>query len=249
MAAPALAQEAGDEAPAADMDVGAEAGNRLHLQAELAGDARMRGISWSAGNPAATVRARAGVVDGFELGASVATLRGSARHGGADLGMQLSGGWVRDVGNGWQLGLAARGYLFGGRAALNYAEVEADASYRLGPALVHASMAYAPRQAAIGGDNLHASLGVDIGVPATPWTVFTGVGHSRGAVDGALRAARLRPGGAYWNWWLGTEWVRGPVALGASWTDTSINEGAIVQGPFVDRHLGSRLTAYVRLDL
>lgn len=248
-AAPALAQEIGDEAPAAEIVAGGGTGRPVSLQLEVAGDNRLRGLSWSAGKPAASVRARAGIGDGLELGASAALLRGSLRHGGADLGMQLSGGWAREIGNGWQLGLTARGYLFGGRAALNYAEVEAEASYRLGPALMRAGAAYAPRQTAIGGDNLSLSAGVDIGVPTTPLTIYGGVGHSLGATSDAVRAARLRPDGAYWNWWLGAEWVRGRAALGASWTDTSIADGAVVPGRYSDPHVGSRLTGYLRIDL
>lgn len=209
------------------------------FQLEVASDERVRGLSWSDGRAAATLAARVPVLADIEASASATTLRGSARHGGGDALLRIGAGWSREVGS-WSLGLGATGYVFAGASGHNFAEVEARAGYSLGPASLRGTLRYAPQQAAIGGSNLHVALDADFGLPGTPVTVYGGVGHSSGAVSDPFRAARLRPGGAYWDWSLGGEWVQGPAALGAKWTSTSV-------GPGWD-HAGSRLTGYVRLD-
>lgn len=232
-AAPAFAQ---------DMTDPPTQGPRFQL--EVASDERVRGLSWSEGKAAATLGARVPVVAEIELSASATTLRGSARHGGADALLKLGAGWSREVGSGWRLGLGATGYVFAGASGYNYAEVEATGAYSLGPATLRGALRYAPEQAAIGGSNLHVALDADFGLPGTPITLYGGVGHSSGSVSdppNALgRARRLRPGGDYWDWSLGGEWIAGPAALGVKYTDTSVDAGW--------RHAGSRVTGYVRLD-
>lgn len=210
------------------------------FQLEVASDERVRGLSWSEGKAAVTVGARVPVLADVELSAAATTLRGTARHGGADALLRLGAGWSREVGSGWRLGLGATGYVFAGASGYNYAEVEARAGYSLGPATLRAALRYAPEQAAIGGSNLHAAMEADFGVPGTPVTLYGGVGHSSGNVSDPPRAQRLRPGGDYWDWSLGGEWIEGPAALGVKWTDTSA-------GPSWS-HAGARVTGYVRLD-
>lgn len=214
------------------------------FQLEVSGDERVRGLSWSQGKAAATVGAFVPLPGAFEVSAAATTLRGSARHGGADALLRLGAGWSREIGSGWRLGLGATGYVFAGASGYSYAEVEARAGYSLGPATLRAALRYAPEQAAIGGSNLHAALDVDVGVPGTPVTLYGGVGHSSGSVSDQLRAQRLRPGGDYWDWSLGGEWVQGPAALGLKYTDTTIGSGI---GPGWS-HAGARLTGYLRLD-
>lgn len=226
---PALAQDVTDPP---------EQGPRFQL--EVASDERVRGLSWSEGKAAATLNSRLPMATDIELNASVTTLRGSLRHGGADALLRLGTGWSREVGAGWRLGLGATGYVFPGASGYSYAEVEASAGYSLGPATLRAVLRYAPEQVAIGGSNLHVGLDADLGVPGTPVTLYGGVGHSRGSVSDPLRAQRLRPGGDYWDWSFGCEWVQGPAALGLKYTDTTVSP--------VGRHAGARITGYVRLD-
>lgn len=224
-------------------DPPAAAGPRFH--GEVASDARVRGLSWSDGRPAATLGAWVPLGESLAASAAVTTLRGSARHGGAEGGVALGAAWSRDAG-GWQLGLGATGQLFTGRSDLAFVELEGRAGYSLGPARLRGSLRYAPVQRAIGGSNLHLALDAEAGLPGTRWTLLGGVGHSSGAVRDPLLAARLRPGGAYWNWSLGAERIEGPLALGARWTGTSAGDAPL--SPYSDRHTGSRLTGYLRLD-
>lgn len=210
------------------------------FQLEVASDERIRGLSWSDGKAAATIGARVPVAADVELSASAITLRGSARHGGADALLRLGAGWSRELGSGWRLGLGATGNVFIGAGGYNYAEVEASAAYSLGPATVRSTLSYAPEQAAIGGGNLHVALDADFGLPGTPVTLYGGIGHSSGRVTDPLRSQRLRPGGDYWDWSLGGEWVKGPAALGLKYSDTTVASGW--------NHAGARVTGYVRLD-
>jgi hypothetical protein len=233
VAAPALAQDLTD--PPAE-----GSGERPRFSFEVASDERVRGLSWSEGKAAATLGARVPVAADFELGASATTLRDSARHGGADALLKLGAGWSREVGSGWRLGLGATGYAFAGASGYSYAEVEGTAAYSLGPATVRAALRSAPPLAAIGGSNLPVVLDADFGLPGTPVTLYGGVGHSSGAVSDLLQSARLRPGGDYWDWSLGGEWIAGPAALGVKYTDTTVSS--------VWSHAGARVTGYVRLD-
>lgn len=235
LAAPASAQDVTD--PPAGDDFGA----RPRLQLEVNGDERVRGLSWSEGRATASVGAFVPLPAGLELSGSATTLRGSVRHGGADALFKLGAGWSGELGAGWRLGLGATGYVFAGSAGgQSFAELEARAGYSLGPATLRAALRYAPAQAAIGGSNLHAALDLDVGLPGTPVTLYGGVGHSSGSVSDPVRTARLRPGGDYWDWSLGGEWVAGPAALGVKYTDTTVAP--------VWRHAGSRVTGYLRLD-
>jgi hypothetical protein len=125
---------------------------------------------------------------------------------------------------------------------------QAGAAYALGPASLDLYASYAPSQAAIGGDNLYLSAGLDSGIPATPVSVYAGVGRTIGGGAGD-RARRLRPAGDYWDYRLGAEYVLGPGTLGLRLTTTSIDTDALPPGAFVDRDVGTRVAGYLRLSL
>lgn len=213
----------------------------------VSSDDRRRGLSWSGGKAALDAAVYVPLGNAFTIGAEAMTLRGSRRHGGADAGVDLSAGYRRDSGP-WQLTAGAVGHVFPGEGRLDYVEVEAGAGYLIGPAQLGLHVSYVPSQNAIGGDNLYLGAGADVAVPGTPFTLIGGIGRSSGSVDNAVRAMRLRPGGTYWDYRLGVEHVRGPLAAGLRYTDTSIDRGAVA-GPYVDRHHGARVAAYLRLSL
>ncbi|MFW2830454.1 TorF family putative porin [Sphingomonas sp. ID0503] len=217
------------------------------LSIEVASDDRRRGLSWSDGRPALTASGYLPVTGGLDLEAAASTLRGSARHGGADLGIDAGLRYRHDLG-GWRLSAGLLGHAFADRSALNYAEVTARAAYQIGPAVFGGSLAYAPRQNAIGGDDLYIAADAELALPGTPWTFRAGAGRSSGETRNGLRAARLRPGGSYWDYHLSAEHVRGPLTAGLRFTATSIDSDEAA--PAVDdRHIGSRLTAHLRFDL
>ncbi len=216
---------------------------------EVATDERRRGISWSDGDlaPAASVTARA--PSGFDVGVRVTGTRGDPRHGGADAVADVTGGFAREIGGGLRLDGFVTGHLFAGAAGrMDYVEGGVGASYALGPAEIGVDARYAPDQAAIGGDNLWIGARARVGVPATPFTVNAGVGHSTGSVDDWQRAARLRPGGDYTDWSLGVDHITGPVTVGLLYTGTDLDDRTLASPYANARHAGDKVTARLAVN-
>ncbi|WP_085808642.1 TorF family putative porin [Sphingomonas sp. TZW2008] len=232
---------------AAAVPVAAMAQVSLGASVEAATDERRRGISWSDGDLAPAASVRAGLPAGFDLGVRVTGTRGDPRHGGADAVAEVTGGFGGDVGSGLRLDGFVTGHLFVGAAErLDYVEGGLGASYALGPAEIGVDARYAPDQAAIGGDNLWVGARARVGVPATPFTLHGGIGHSLGSVDDPRRAARLRPGGSYADWSLGVDHITGPLTIGVDYTGTDIARDRLVASPFAGaRHVGDKVTARV----
>lgn len=204
------------------------------LDAEITTDLRRRGIGWSGGRPAAEAYAviPLGGILSAEIGA--ATLRGSARHEGADL---LGEAALRaTVATGpWQLWGDVIGHGFaGGTGPLQYAEVRAGAGYSLGPAQLGVQTAWAPAQGATGGSNLYVGARLSVGIIGTPWTLTAGAGRSTGTSDGTGRSSRLRPGGDYSDFRIDADYVRGALTLGISATATSIDRDRITDPAAAD---------------
>lgn len=223
---------------------------RPALSVQLSTDDRERGISWSDGD--ASLRGTASIPlgdQGFSTYASVATVNDSPRHGGAAVGIDVGASYARYVGP-VRLDAGITGHFFpGSERALNYLELGGGAGFSLGPVQLDGFGRYAPKQSAIGGDNLYLGAEGRLGIPVTPFTLIAGIGRSSGNVDSTLRAARLRPGGNYMDWRLGVEHVTGPLVLGVDYVDTDISDRAIVASPYADgRNVDSRLLARVGLN-
>ncbi|MBJ6122453.1 hypothetical protein JAO74_11690 [Sphingomonas sp. BT553] len=214
---------------------------------EIATDERRRGLSWSDGDAAISADLAVPVAGLIATGRVVST-RGSDRHGGADAVTDLSLGSERDVGP-VIVRLRATGHLFiGATGGMDYYELGIGGRYTLGPMLFDAGIEYVPSQRAIGGDNVYLRAGVSAGIPATPFTISAGIGHSTGGTDEPARAARLRPTGDYTDWRLGIDHVRGPVTLGIDYVGTDIDRSRAAL-PFADRsNSGDRLLARARLS-
>ncbi|TKW75011.1 MAG: hypothetical protein DI610_05020 [Staphylococcus hominis] len=213
---------------------------------DVATDENRRGLSWSDGrvSPSADLFATLG---GFEASARVASLRGSARHGGADAVGDLS------VGHRWMLGpvnLRAQGiaHLFAGAdGRQDFVEGGVDADYAIGPLQLGAGGLVAPAQRAVGGTNWHLFASAAAAVPGTPVTVNAGVGRTSGPDDRA-RADRLRPGGDYTNWRLGAEYNQLRWSLALDYIGSDVDMSRI--GPLGDRwdDASDRLVARARLS-
>ncbi len=193
---------------------------------EVTTDYRQRGISWSGGRAAASAALGADFGGGFRADAAATTLRGTARHGGADAGLDLSAGYRIDRGALWLDG-GVVGHVFpGGRGARDYAEVQGAVSTLIGPADLTLSADYAPDQAAIGGDNLYVRAGARVAVVGSPVTLSAHVGRSSGDADGSGRAWRLRPDGRYYDWGVAADYVLQRITLRLAYSDTDIRERA-----------------------
>ena len=192
------------------------------LTVEAASDERRRGLSWSDGDPALRGALSVPVAGGLTLDGAATTLRGSARHGGADAVLDLGATYVRQVG-GFRLTAEGRYHLFPGASHQGYGEIGGIAGFSLGPANIDLGARYAPRQSAIGGDNLYLSSSAAVGVPGTPFTLSGHVGRSSGDVRNPSAAARLRPAGVYWDHGVSIDWYQGRWSAGLRYADTDID--------------------------
>jgi hypothetical protein len=228
--------------------VSAQAQSAAGAQVSLEGvtDLRKRGLSWSDGKPAVTLSATVPVSYDFSVDADAASLRNSARHGGADLGLTIAPRYTIEAG-GWGLTAGARGNVFIGRAGMSYVELVAEVERTLGPARLVVGADFAPSQNAIGGHNLHLGADLSVGVPGLPLTIYGGLGRTSGSNDGKPRVSRLRPGGSYWDHRVGIEHAKGALTMGISYTGTSIDADEVDRlSPYYDGHHGSRVLAYMR---
>ncbi|WP_255325604.1 MULTISPECIES: TorF family putative porin [Sphingobium] len=219
----------------------AQYGDGVSATVEVASEERRRGLSWSDGDPVVRGSVSVAVAEGLSLDGTAVSLWDSARHGGADAAVDLGAAYGRQMG-GWRLSAEGRYHLFPGASGQGYGEIGVGAGFLIGPASVDFSGSYAPRQSAIGGDNLHLSASAAVGVPGTPLTVSARLGRSSGNVRDPLRAARLRPDGAYWDYGVGVEYLKGRWIAGLRYADSSID------GPGA-RHAGASLIGRVGFSL
>jgi len=211
------------------------------LTIDAMSDDRRRGLSWSDGDPALRAALSVPVASGLSLDGAATTTRRGARHGGADAAIDLGATWLHQLG-GWRLGAEARYHLFPGASGQGYGEAGATAGVTLGPASVDLAARYAPRQSAIGGDSLYLSAGAALGLPGTPFTLSGHVGRSTGDTRDPTRAARLRPGGNYWDHGVALDWYGRRWSAGLRYADTDIDAPGVA-------HAGATLIARVGLML
>lgn len=220
---------------------------------EAVTDLRERGLSWSAGKAAMRAEATVPLTESLALDLEATSLRSSVRHGGADLGVTVAPRIDLASRGGWTLSAGANGRAFLGASGLGYGELTSDLSYSIGPARLGIGASFAPSQKALGGSDLYLEANAAIGVPGMPLTIYGGGGHSSGSKRPGLLAAervqRLRPDGAYWDHYLGAEYQYDRLAIGLRHTGTSIAAAPLPgdgTGRYLDRHTGSRVTAYLR---
>ena len=219
----------------------AQYADRVSATVEAASDERRRGLSWSDGDPVLRGTVSVPVTVGLSLDGAAGSLWGSDRHGGADAVVDLGATYARQIG-GWRLSAEGRYHLFPGASHQGYGEVGAGAGFLIGPASVDLNGSYAPRQSSIGGDNLYLSASAAVALPGTPLTVSARVGRSSGGVRDAVRAARLRPDGTYWDHGVSVDYWKGRWFAGVRYANSSID------GPGA-RHAGATVIGRVGLSL
>lgn len=213
---------------------------------EFETDHRERGLSWSDGKAAFGLEASLPVTYDLALDLDAVTLRDSARHGGADVGLTIAPRYTLRTG-GWDMSAGVRGNVFIGRSGTSYVELTGDVARTLGPAQLVVGAAFAPAQDAIGGSNLYIDAQLSASLPGTPVTLYGGIGHTSGSSRNDPRVARLRPGGDYLDHHLGAEYTAANLAAGVRYSGTSIGADEVDSlSPWTDRHTGSRVMAYLR---
>lgn len=183
-----------------------------------------------------------------EASARIVGIRDSARHASADAVADLELGAVTDAGPFRLRGHVTAHVFAGARERMDYVELGGRASYTLGPLQLGAGAVYAPGQRAIGGDNFYLFASANAGIPATPLSASASVGRSSGSTDDVVRAARLRPLGAYTDWRLGLEYNRFPFSLGVDYIGTDLARRTTTY-PFAGLgNSGDRVMGRVRLS-
>jgi len=203
----------------------------------LVSDYRFRGVSQSDEEMALQGGITVAHRSGFYGGAWASNLAGWGTFGGANLELDLFGGYKRTLGGGGggTIDVGLTWYMYpGGASNTDFAEPYAKLSGTIGPASLLAGVAYAPKQRALGNfsatpssrgqskDNLYLWGDAAVGVPTTPLTAKAHIGYSEGNPGLGPNGTSVAPTGRYWDWMLGADYVLGPVTLGVAYVDTDI---------------------------
>jgi len=226
LATPALAQDKTD--PPKDLVVSGSVG--------LVTDYRFRGVSQSDNDPALQGGITVTHKSGLYAAIWSSNLAGWGTFGGANIELDLIGGYKMPIGGGGALDVGLTWYMYpGGADKTDFAEPYVKLSGTAGPLNLLAGVAYAPKQEALGNfsatpqsrgqseDNLYLWGDANAGIPNTPVTLKAHIGYSDGNPGLGPNGTSVAPTGKYWDWMLGTDFVLGPVTLGAAYVDTDIS--------------------------
>lgn len=223
--------------------------------AALVSDYRFRGVSQTDKDMAVQGGFTVTHDSGFYVGTWGSNLSGWGTFGGANMELDLYGGYTADLG-GATLDVGLTWYMYpGGLSNTDFAEPYAKISTTTGPVNLLAGVAYAPKQEALGNysntansrgqkrDNLYLWGDANMGIPDTPLKVKAHLGYSKGNPGLGPNGTSLSPTGEYLDWMLGAEGVVGPFTLGVSYIDTDISkaESAYIQPNFSSTKNGSSI--------
>lgn len=221
----------------------------------LVSDYRFRGVSQSNKHMAVQGGLTATHSSGFYAGAWGSNLAGWGTFGGANMELDLFGGFKKKIGAA-TVDAGLTWYMYpGGASDTDFAEPYIKLSGTLGPASLLAGIAYAPKQQALGNysntpqsrgqkkDNLYLWGDASTGIPGTPVTLKAHLGYSKGNPGLGPNGTSLAPTGEYADWLLGADYVLGPVVLGVAYVDTDISkrEAAYLQPNFSSTKNGSSI--------
>jgi uncharacterized protein (TIGR02001 family) len=202
----------------------------------LASDYRFRGVSQTDEEMALQGGITVAHESGFYVAAWGSNLAGWGTFGGANIELDLVGGYKMDLGGG-ALDVGLTWYMYpGGLPKTDFAEVYAKLSGTAGPVGLLAGVAYAPKQEALGNfsntpqsngeseDNLYLWGDATAAVPGTPATLKAHIGYSDGNPGLGPNGTSLAPTGTYFDWLLGLDVAVGPLVLGVAYVDTDITQ-------------------------
>jgi uncharacterized protein (TIGR02001 family) len=214
--------------------------------AAIASDYRFRGVSQSDREMAVQGGITVAHQSGFYAGVWGSNLAGWGTFGGANMELDLIGGYKVPIGRNATLDVGLIWYLYpGGADKTDFAEPYAKLTGTAGPATLTAGVAYAPKQQAIGrwyatgadaaagtytdpgdkDDNLYLWGDAAVAVAGTPFTAKAHIGHSRGQDGLGPNATAVAPTGAYWDWSLGADATWRNLTLNVSYVGTDISNG------------------------
>ena len=209
----------------------------LHGGGALVSDYRFRGLSLSARHPALQASATLAHRSGFYAGVWGSSLDGFGVLGGSHLELDLTAGYRTTVGKAaLDGGLLYYAYPGSKGAPFEFFEPYASVTAPVGPASAKFSLAYAPRQAAIGRANLYTALDLAVPVTRTPLTLTAHAGRSHGR-------STLSPGSDYLDWSAGVQLALGKATLGLTYVDTNIANANAAAVALVRRDKGPGVVA------
>lgn len=244
IAAPAVARAVQPIDYAAASAQGAGSAFTVSGSATLATDYRFRGVSYTDLNGTIQGGFSISHESGLYVGAYGANLAGWGTFGGANMELDLYGGFVLPVGEG-SLDVGLTWYMYpGGADTTDFAEAYAKLSGDVGPVSLTASVFYAPSQEALGNafatgadaaagiptdpgdkeDNLYLAADASVGIPDTPISFSAHLGYSDGNPGLGPVGTSIAPTGTYLDWSLGAELtpLEG-LTLGVAYVDTDIS--------------------------
>jgi uncharacterized protein (TIGR02001 family) len=219
--------------------------------ATIASDYRFRGVSQSDQEMAVQGGLTVAHDSGVYVGAWASNLSGWGTFGGANMELDLIGGYRVPIGNA-VLDAGLTWYMYpGGADKTDFAEPFVKLTGSAGPATLTAGAAYAPEQQALGrwyddgasaaegvydrtgakDDNLYLWGDGALAIAGTPLTAKAHIGHSWGQDGLGPNATAVAPTGEYWDWSLGAD---------ATWRNLTFNLS------YVDTDISNREAAYLR---
>ncbi len=223
--------------------------------AAVVSDYRFRGVSQSDKE----IAVQAGITLTHESGLYLATwgsnLAGWGTFGGANLELDLIGGYKTKFSDTGTFDVGVTVYTYpGGFDKTTVVEPYAKLTGTAGPATLTAAVAYAPKQQSLGrvfftgaaaalgtpndlgdkGDNLYLWGDGAFALAGTPLTAKAHIGYSDGNRGLGPNATSLAPTGKYVDWALGLDATFKNVTLNLSYIDTDISksESAYLQPSF-----------------
>ncbi|MBU1377266.1 MAG: TorF family putative porin [Alphaproteobacteria bacterium] len=202
----------------------------------LVSDYRFRGVSQTDEEMALQGGVTVAHASGFYAGTWASNLAGWGTFGGANIELDLFGGYKFELTNGVAIDAGLLWYFYpGGADDTSFAEPYVKVSGTVGPASVLAGVAYAPKQKALGNfsatpqsrgqkqDNLYIWGDVSGTVPGTPVILKAHLGYSDGNPGLGPNGTSVAPTGKYLDWMIGADVPVGPITLGVAYIDTDIS--------------------------
>ena len=211
--------------------------------AAILSDYRFRGVSQSDRQMAVQAGLTVTHDSGLYIGTWASNLAGWGTFGGANMELDLIGGYKAALASNATLDVGLTWYMYpGGAAKTDFAEPYAKLTGIAGPATLTAGVAYAPRQQAIGkwyangaeaaagtysragakADNLYLWGDGAVAIAGTPVTAKAHIGHSRGQDGLGPNATAVSPTGSYWDWSLGADIAIQRLTIGLAYVGTDI---------------------------
>ena len=223
---PAFAQEA----PTSPVTVTGSVG--------LVSDYRFRGVSQSDRGMAV----QGGITVAHESGVYVGTwgsnLSGWGTFGGANMELDLIGGYAMKLNDNATLDVGLTWYMYpSGFDKTDFAEPYVKLSSQVGPVKGLIGVAYAPKQQALGNwsntpqsrigdkeDNFYVWGDVSGGIPNTPVSLKAHLGWSNGNPGLGPNGTSVAPTGKYLDWLVGADFAvpHTPLTLSVAYVDTDI---------------------------